>query len=275
MRNDINIAEHRVRFGAIVALSAVLVFVALLSACSISCVPTGNVGVVTRFGHVTGQTLSEGINFVVPYYGVQNLSVRTQELKETSDTPSEEGLIFSMDVSLLYHLAPGSAAPLYQGVGSGYVQTIIEPTLRSAIRAVTAAHKASDLYSTAREQVQDQIFTRVEAALSPRGIVAEKILLRDLKLPPTLKTSIEAKQQADQQAQQMEFTLVKERQEAERKRIEARGIADFQTIVTQGISDKLLEWKGIEATLELAKSPNAKVVVVGQKNGLPLILGGQ
>ena len=257
-------------------LAVLLLLAALTGACSVSCVPTGNVGVVTRFGKVTGRMLSEGVNFVPPLYKVTALSIRTQELKETSDTPSEEGLIFSLDVSLLYHLSAPFAAQLYQGIGSGYVETVVEPTLRSSIRAVTSAHKAADLYSTAREQVQDQMFARIDAALSPRGIVAEKVLLRDLKLPPTLKASIEAKQQADQQAQQMEFILKKETQEAERKRIEARGIADFQSIVTAGISDKLLEWKGIEATIDLAKSPNSKVVVVGGgKSGLPLILGGQ
>ena len=140
----------------------------------------------------------------------------------------------------------------------------------------TSAHKAADLYSTARERVQDQMFEQVSSALLPRGVIVEKVLLRDMTLPPTLKASIESKQQAEQESQKMQFTLTRETQEAERKRIEARGIADFQTIVTSGISDKLLEWKGIEATLELAKSPNAKVVVVGGgKSGLPLILGQQ
>jgi prohibitin 1 len=165
---------------------------------------------------------------------------------------------------------------IYQTVGAGYADTVIVPTFRSAIRAVTSAHKAADLYSTARERVQEEMFTQVGAALLGRGIVVEKVLLRDMQLPATLKSSIEGKQQAEQESQKMQFTLTKETQEAERKRIEARGIADFQTIVTTGISDKLLEWKGIEATLELAKSANAKVVIVGSgKNGLPLILGQQ
>jgi regulator of protease activity HflC (stomatin/prohibitin superfamily) len=124
--------------------------------------------------------------------------------------------------------------------------------------------------------VQEEMFTQVGSALQGRGIVVEKVLLRDMQLPATLKASIEGKQQAEQESQKMQFTLTRETQEAERKRIEARGIADFQTIVTTGISDKLLEWKGIEATLELAKSGNAKVVIVGAgKNGLPLILGQQ
>jgi len=259
--------------GLLVVVVAACLFV---GACAVSMVPTGSVGVVTRFGKVTGTTLSEGLNLIVPLYGVQKLSVQTQEIKEVSSTPSEEGLIFQLEVSLLYRLSPGQAANVYQTIGVSYPETLIVPTFRSAIRAVTSSHKASDLYSTARERVQEEMFVRVSEAFAPRGIIVEKVLLRDLQLPPTLKASIEGKQQAEQESQKMEFTLAKERQEAERKRIEARGIADFQAIVTQGISDKLLEWKGIEATLELAKSQNAKVVVVGNgKSGLPLILGTQ
>lgn len=256
------------------SLFVVLLSLLLAGSCSVSCVPTGHVGVVTRFGKVTGSTLGEGLNVVAPIYQVHDLSVRTQELKEVSDTPSEEGLIFKLEVSLLFRLSPAAAAQVYQTVGTGYVDTVIVPTFRSAIRAVTSAHKAADLYSTARERVQEEMFAQVSAALQPRGIVVEKVLLRDMALPPTLKASIESKQQAEQESQKMQFTLTRETQEAERKRIEARGIADFQTIVTSGISDKLLEWKGIEATLELSRSPNAKVVVVGGgKSGLPLILG--
>ena len=262
--------------GPSVMLAAAVVLCVVIGACSVSIVPTGSVGVVTRFGKVTGTTLSEGLNVVVPWYEVQKLSVQTQELKEVSSTPSEEGLIFQLEVSLLYRLAPSQAATIYQTIGVSYPATLIEPTLRSTIRAVTSSHKASDLYSTARERVQEEMFARVSEAFTPRGIMVEKVLLRDLQLPPTLKSSIEAKQQSEQESQKMEFVLSRERQEAERKRIEARGIADFQSIVTQGISDKLLEWKGIEATLELAKSPNAKVVVVGNgRSGLPLILGAQ
>jgi len=262
--------------GPSVMLAAAVVLCVVIGACSVSIVPKGSVGVVTRFGKVTGTTLSEGLNVVVPWYEVQKLSVQTQELKEVSSTPSEEGLIFQLEVSLLYRLAPSQAATIYQTIGVSYPATLIEPTLRSTIRAVTSSHKASDLYSTARERVQEEMFARVSEAFTPRGIMVEKVLLRDLQLPPTLKSSIEAKQQSEQESQKMEFVLSRERQEAERKRIEARGIADFQSIVTQGISDKLLEWKGIEATLELAKSPNAKVVVVGNgRSGLPLILGAQ
>ena len=137
-------------------------------------------------------------------------------------------------------------------------------------------HTASALYSEARDTVALQMLTELKKSVESRGILVENVLLRDIGLPATLKAAIEAKQQAEQDAQRMNFVLQKERQEAERKRIEAQGISDFQRIVTLGISQQLLDWKGIEATMEIAKSPNAKVVVIGNtKNGLPVIFSGQ
>jgi regulator of protease activity HflC (stomatin/prohibitin superfamily) len=148
--------------------------------------------------------------------------------------------------------------------------------LRAAIRSVTAAHNANALYTGEREKIAQQIANELRIELAKRGIEVENILLRDVQLPQLLARAIEAKQQAEQDALRMSFVLQKERQEAERKRIEASGIRDFQQIVAQGISPQLLTWKGIEATEKLAASENAKVVVIGSgKNGLPLILGGQ
>jgi regulator of protease activity HflC (stomatin/prohibitin superfamily) len=197
-------------------------------------------------------------------------------VKESANTPSNEGLMLALDTSLLYHLDRTKAAEVYQKVGANYGEKIVEPTLRAAIRAATSAHTANALYTNARELVQQQIEDELKAQLAPRGVIVENVLLRDVQLPAMLKTSIEAKQQAEQDALRMNFILQKEKQEAERKRIEAQGIADFQKIVAQGISPQLLEWKGIEATEKLATSPNSKVVVVGNsKNGLPLVLGPQ
>jgi regulator of protease activity HflC (stomatin/prohibitin superfamily) len=153
------------------------------------------------------------------------------------------------------------------------MDVLIEPNLRAAIREATASHTANALYSGERELVAKQIRDQLTTLLGQRGILVESILLRDIQLPQTLKTSIETKQQAEQEALAMNFRLQKEKQEAERKRIEAGGIRDFQQIVAQGISTQLLEWKGIEATENLAKSANAKVVVIGNSKGLPLILG--
>jgi len=253
-----------------------IVFLVILFFASVVSVPTGHVGVLTLFGKVTGETLAEGIHLINPLKSVQRLSIQTQSVKESASVPSNEGLILALDTSLLFHLDRSKAAEMYQKVGANYAEKIVEPTLRAAIRTATSAHTANALYTNARELVQQQIQDELTAQLAPRGVIIENVLLRDVQLPAMLKSSIEAKQQAEQDALRMNFILQKEKQEAERKRIEAQGIADFQKIVAQGISTQLLEWKGIEATEKLATSSNSKVVVVGNtKNGLPLILGPQ
>jgi regulator of protease activity HflC (stomatin/prohibitin superfamily) len=254
----------------------VLIFLVIVLFSSVVSVPTGHVGVLTLFGKVTGETLGEGMHVINPLKSVQRLSIQTQSVKESASVPSNEGLILALDTSLLFHLDRSKAAEVYQKVGANYAEKIVEPTLRAAIRSATSAHTANALYTNARELVQQQIQDELTAQLAPRGVIIENVLLRDVQLPAMLKTSIEAKQQAEQDALRMNFILQKEKQEAERKRIEAQGIADFQKIVAQGISPQLLEWKGIEATEKLATSSNSKVVVVGNtKNGLPLILGPQ
>lgn len=246
-----------------------------MGACTASCVPTGHTGVVTTFGKVTGRQLGEGLNLVLPWQRVHDFSIRTQEIKEHAATPSVEGLTIQLEVSLLFRLASEQARAILQGVGADYIDVIVVPNLRSAMRAATAAHKAEALYSEAREEVAVQIQGLLEGQLRERGIVVERVLLRDIQMPDKLKQAIEAKQEMEQESLRMQFVLAKERQEAERKRVEAQGIKDFQDTVTQGISDRLLQWKGIEATERLAASANAKVVIVGNsKDGLPIILGG-
>lgn len=258
--------------GRILRIAAVAVILLLLM-WSTTSIPTGNVGVLTLFGRVTGQVLPEGIHLINPLKTVEKLSVQTQSLKESANVPSNEGLILALDTSLLFRLDKDKAAYVFQTVGNNYAEKIVEPTLRAAIRAATSAHTANALYTNARELVQQQIQEELTAQLAPRGVIVENVLLRDVQLPAMLKGSIEAKQQAEQDALRMSFILQKEKQEAERKRIEAQGISDFQRIVATGISAQLLEWKGIEATEKLATSTNAKVVIIGNpKNGLPLVL---
>ena len=261
-------------FARLIGLGiAGFLFVILLFA-SVARVESGNVGVLTLFGRVTGEVLPEGIHLVNPFKVNHELTIRTQEIKESASVPSAEGLVMNLDTSLIYHLNPEKAAEVYQKIGPNYLTVLIEPNLRAAIREATAFHSANALYTGEREMVAKQVRDQLSNLLGARGILVESILLRDIQLPTTLKTSIESKQQAEQEALAMNFRLQKEKQEAERKRIEAAGIRDFQQIVAQGISPALLEWKGIEATENLAKSVNSKVVVIGNsKNGLPLILG--
>jgi prohibitin 1 len=256
-----------------IGLAALLVVIFLFN--SVTKVGTGHVGVLTLFGKVTGETLAEGIHLINPLKTNNELSIQTQTLKESASVPSSEGLMMSLDTSLIYHLNPErAAAEVFQKIGADYENVVVEPTLRSAIREATASHTANALYTGEREMVGKQIYDQVTAQLNQRGLSVENVLLRDIQLPATLKAAIEAKQQAEQESLAMNFRLQKETQEAQRKRIEAAGVRDFQQIVAQGITPSLLEWKGIEATENLAKSANSKVVVIGNsKNGLPLILG--
>ena len=269
---------HKVRMGiqrggVILGGVAVLVVLLLLS---LAYVPPGHVGVLVSFGRVTDRVLPEGTHLVWPWMSNNRLSVRTRELKESASVPSNEGLIVTLDTSLLFRLSADRAHEVYRTIGLHYVEVVVEPNLRSAIRSVTAAHSANALYTGERELVAEQISKELTAQLAQRGIVVESLLLRDVKLPAMLATAIESKQQAEQDALRMNFVLQKEKQEAERKRIEAAGIRDFQQIVAQGISQQLLTWKGIEATEKLATSSNAKTVIIGSgRNGLPIILGGQ
>jgi regulator of protease activity HflC (stomatin/prohibitin superfamily) len=258
----------------LIALGVAAFLLVILLFSSVTRVGTGHVGVLTLFGRVTGETLGEGIHLINPLKTNNEMSIQTQTIKESANVPSSEGLMMSLDTSLIYHLNPDRSAEVFQKIGADYENVVVEPTLRAAIREATASHTANALYTGEREMVAKQIYDQLVSELNKRGLTVENVLLRDIQLPATLKAAIEAKQQAEQESLAMNFRLQKETQEAQRKRIEAAGVRDFQQIVAQGITPSLLEWKGIEATENLAKSANSKVVVIGNsKNGLPLILG--
>jgi regulator of protease activity HflC (stomatin/prohibitin superfamily) len=256
--------------GFRVGLIGLLVLLVLYLATTV--VPAGHVGVQDFFGTVSDRVLSPGIALIMPGTQVIKFSVQTREIKETAAVPTSEGLIVNLDVSLLFRLRPEAAGRVYKMIGRHFEDVVIDPQLRSAIRDVTAEHEAKVLYSSTRELVAQNIFKHMQVALAPRGIEAEQVLLRAVQLPPLLTAAIQEKLQAEQQSQRMRFVLDRERQEADRKRVEAQGIADFQTIVARGISAELLKWKAIEVASELSKSPNAKIIVLGDKSGLPIIL---
>ena len=239
-------------------------------------VPAGTVGVVDFLGMVSDNTLKAGVNMVNPMANVIKFSIKTQELKENMNVPSQEGLSVQLEISLLYKLDAEKANEIYKTVGPNFDEIILTPQFRSVVRGVTARYEAKALYTASREKLASEIMTELEHLVGPRGIVIEAAALRQIVLPPRLTQSIEEKLQAEQESQRMAFILKKEEQEADRKRIEAKGISDFQNIVSKGISQQLLQWKGIEATEKLAQSQNAKVVIIGSgKDGLPIILGNQ
>jgi prohibitin 1 len=213
------------RLGALIVL---LVLLLLLLVRVPRIVPAGHVGLVDFFGHVSDNTLNPGLHFVNPLAVVHRLSVRTGENKQIMDTPSSEGLIVHLEVSLISHLNPARAVELYKTIGLDYEAILVVPNLRSAVREVTSSFEAKALYSTEREKMSRLITEQIIAAVEPRGIVVERVLMRDVALPARLQASIEEKLSAEQDAERMQFILVKERQEAERRRIEAEGIAKFQ-----------------------------------------------
>ena len=274
MRTDMDGRPARRGFGLLTLVAVVIGVLVFLAAGPFRTVPAGHVGVKDFFGSVAAATLQPGINVVMPMTRVVEMSVQTQEVKEVAEVPSQEGLILSLETSLLFQLDPTKAAEIYRTVGREYINKIVEPQFRSAIREVTASYEAKALYSAEREKIANEIFGLFRRLAGERGIIVQQVLLRRIGLPPVVANAIQEKLRREQEAEQMKFVLQKEQQEAERKRIEAQGIADFQRIVAQGISAQLLEWKGIEATEKLAASSNSKVVVIGgSKNGLPIILG--
>jgi prohibitin 1 len=274
MRTDLIDKPAGRGFGVFTVIVVVIGLFLFLAAGPFRTVSAGHVGVKDFFGSVSPTMLSPGINVVMPMTRVIQMSVQTQEIKEVAEVPSQEGLILTLETSLLYQLDPAKAAEIYRTVGSNYVPTIVEPQFRSAIREVTASYEAKALYSAEREKIANEIFTLFRRLAGDRGIIVQQVLLRRIGLPAMVANAIQEKLRREQEAEQMKFILQKEQQEAERKRIEAGGIADFQRIVAQGISTQLLEWKGIEATEKLAQSNNTKIVVIGNtKTGLPIIMG--
>lgn len=243
---------------------------------SFTVIPAGTVGVVDFLGNVSDNTLKPGVNIVNPLAKVVKFSIKTQELKEVMKVPSQEGLTVELEISLLFKLDMDKANEIYKTVGPDYANIILIPQFRSVVRGVTSRYEAKALYTASREKLASEIVNELEGLVGPRGVNIEAAPMRQIELPDRIVTAIEEKLQAEQESQRMQFVLNKEKQEAERKRIEAKGIADFQAIVSEGINEQLLKWKGIEATEKLANSQNSKIVIIGNsKDGLPIILGGE
>lgn len=286
--------EGRVGFASSALL--VVAVVLFVSSCAVI-IPAGHIGVQVLFGKVKPTALTEGIQFINPFVEVQEMSVRTETytMSATSNEGqmrgddsiqalSSDGLLMPLDITIAFRLVGTDAPRIYRDIGADYIDKIIRPASRTAVREAIAGFTAQEAYSTKREalpqKMHDLLTERMRSLLEKRedfkgatGFIIDQVMLRKIQLPDKVKNAIEAKLEAAQQAEQMQFVLDKERQEAERKRIEAKGVSDFQTIVSQSINPNLLQWKGIEATENLSKSQNAKIVIIGSgKNGLPVIL---
>merc|ERR550514_2668716 len=245
-----------------------------LALSSVRVVAPAHVGVVSTFGRVAPGVLDSGLHVVNPFAEVLAFSTKTQLLEQQNHVPTKEGLSVDLDVAVLFRADASSVRSIYLGLGANYIGVLVQPELSSAVRGLTSEADAKALYTSGRLEMQKRLKAELVSALSPRGSIVQDVLLKAVRLPDLLVHAIELKSQAEQDSARMEFVLTKERQEAERKSVEARGIAAFQRIVSEGISPALLQWKGIEATEKLASSSNSKMVIMGNgKDSLPVLLG--
>ncbi|NJL38367.1 MAG: prohibitin family protein [Leptolyngbyaceae cyanobacterium RM2_2_4] len=233
-------------------------------------ISVGNVGVVESFGSVAERPLSPGIHAVNPFSNLEVFSTRLRNVTEDIEVTSQEGLTFNLHVSLQYRLEPQQVVNFYQSIGDDEAE-IIRSRFRSTVREITASYPVESVYSSQRQEVSEQLQVRLSEQLEPLGFSVEGAYLREVILPETLQAAIQEKLSAEQESQQMAFTLERERQEAERKRVEARGVADAQAIVAESLTDQALQLRAIEATESLAESDNAKVIIVGGEDGAPLV----
>jgi regulator of protease activity HflC (stomatin/prohibitin superfamily) len=250
-------------------------------------VDAGEVGVQSVFGKVQPSTLNSGLNFVNPIAKVVVFDAKTQNYtmsgvhdegdKEGDDAIrvlTADGLEVIVDLTVLYRIIPSEAPRVLREIGADYKDKVVRPITRTMIRDNAVYYDAVALYSLKRNEFQQRIYRDIENNFKKRGLVLEQLLIRNINLPTSVKTTIESKINAEQDAQKMQFVLQKEKQEAERKRVEAQGIADYQKILSTGLSDKQLQYESIIAQKELAKSPNTKVIIMGGKS-TPIILGNQ
>jgi regulator of protease activity HflC (stomatin/prohibitin superfamily) len=256
-------------------LALALLAMPFLPGCRCPVVDSGHRGIVFKSlgGGTSKELLGEGLHVMPLWNSVIAYDTRVHEMKETLVVISSNGLTMQVDASIRYRPIADEIFELQTQVGPDYAQKLIGPVIRSEARKVFGRYQPEEIYSTKREQIESQIFEEVEKALAGKHVVVEAILVRDVGLPEAIKTAISDKLAEEQRSQKMKFTLDRERQEATRKKVEAEGIATYQSIVRQGLTAEYLQWKGIEATEAIAQSPNTKVIVVGGgKSGLPVIL---
>ncbi|WP_421828692.1 prohibitin family protein [Larkinella sp.] len=262
----------------------ILIVIGFLSS-SVRQIDAGTVGVQSLFGSVQERVLESGLSFVNPLVSITEFDIKTQNytMSGTQDESGQQGddairvltadgLEVVIDLTVLYRVNPSEAPQIYRSIGTDYSNKVVRPITRTRIRDNAVYYDAVALYSTKRDEFQNRIYKTIESDLTKRGLMLEQLLIRNINLPASVKTTIESKINAEQDAQKMQFVLQKERQEAERKRVEAQGIADYQKILATGLSDKQLVYEQIKAQRELAASSNAKIIVLGGRGNVPLIL---
>ncbi|MDG1426228.1 MAG: prohibitin family protein [Flavobacteriales bacterium] len=256
-----------------------LIFIVMFSSSMFVTIEPGEKGVLfEKFaGGLDIETIyDQGFHIIAPWNTMHIYDVKLKDTFEKMEVLSKNGLSIKIDLSFRYQPVSSQIGYLHDNIGKDYLERIIKPEIRSVTREVIGNYLPEELYSTKREAIEDEIYAATKINIEAKYLLLDAILIRDVTLPQTLRTAIEQKLKQEQESLEYEFKIDKARKEAERKEIEANGIAKFQKIVNQTITPQLLKWKGVEATQEISKSPNSKVIVIGNGDGdLPIILGGQ
>ena len=267
-------------------LGIVFIFLGILISSIIQINP-GEIGVKILFGSIQNDVLSSGLHFVNPLLEIKKIDVKTQnytmsgvndEGQKNGDDAirvlTSDGLEVTIDLTVLYRVVSTDVPMLLKQTGDDYRDKIVRPITRTKIRDNAVYYQAVELFGNKRDEFQQRIYRSIEEDFKRRGLMLEQLLVRNISLPTSVKASIESKINAEQDAKKMEFVLQKEKQEAERKRVEAQGIADYQRIINTGLTDQQLQYEQIKALKEIALSQNSKVIVMG-KGGTPLIINGK
>jgi regulator of protease activity HflC (stomatin/prohibitin superfamily) len=274
------------RFGGLVTTVGTVIIVVGLALSTVKIIDPGKIGVQVLFGKVQDHVLESGLHIIDPVVEVTEFDIQTQNYTMSAKDSegavpgddairvlSSDGLEVTIDISVLYRVDPTKAAFMLQNIGEKYVDKIVRPVSRTVIYNSAVNYQAVDMYSVKRQEFQDKIFRTITQNFGKNGLILQQILVRNITLPASVKASIESKINAEQDAQKMQFVLQKERQEADRKRVEAQGIADYQKILSTGLSDKQLVYESIKAQKEIALSPNTKVIIIGGTGkGNPIML---
>lgn len=277
------------KFRSLMLLGGVVVLLIGLFTSTLKQINAGHVGVQVLFGKVQDNYLTEGLNFINPLVTVKEMSVQTKNYtmsivndegqKKGDDAIrvlSKDGLEVIIDLTVLYRVIPVEASKIYREIGIDYEDKVIRPVTRTVIRESATYFDAIELFSNKREEFEERIRGRINQEFQTRGLVLEQMLVRNIGLPTSVKESIERKITSVQEAQRMQYVLEKEEKEADRKRVEAHGVADAQRIVNEGLSDRILQFEMIKVQKELVSSPNAKIIVLGGgKNSAPFIIDGK
>jgi regulator of protease activity HflC (stomatin/prohibitin superfamily) len=284
-----NFLTKNPQFGksqSVVYVLSGIFFLIGLSTSVFKVIDAGQVGVQSMFGKVSQETLQSGMNVINPLMDVTLFDIKTQNytmsgVHDEGDKNGDDairvltadGLEVVVDLTVLFKILPSEAPRILQELGPSYLDKIVRPITRTKIRDNAVYYDAVALYSTKRDEFQSRIYNSISADFKKRGLVLEQLLVRNITLPSSVKVTIESKINAEQDAQKMQFVLQKEKQEAERKRVEAQGIADYQRILSTGLSDKQLQYEMIKAQKEIATSPNTKVIILGNSKGMPIMIG--